>query len=272
MSKLSIFAPQWIDLVFEYRNKEYGAYQLRQENPRTMYYSLLVAIGFFLSAYAIFGIINSLNPAISIAVTKPIDDILILTDIHLPPQKKIEEAIVPPVKKETSVEPKTENISKPKIVDKADATATVPKNNEAINSATTAAVASTGSPNGTSTQSTAAVVDPPKATHGNTAFGMGELDKNPEFPGGIKKFLSYVATNFKADEEIDTTVRVIVSFVVEKDGTMSNIAVRNNPGYGMGEEAIRVLKSMKTKWEAGVKDGEKVRAYYNLPITINISQ
>lgn len=271
MSKLSIFAPQWIDLVFENRNKEYGAYQLRQENPKTMYYSFFMAIGLLLIAYAIFGLISNLNPTIVKVAPQTIDDILILTDVHLPPQKKIEEAFLPPVKKQTSAEPNIDNISKPKIVSQVDATAIVPKNSEVTNATTAAAIGSTGSIIGTATEGKP-LTAPIKPTNGDTAFGPGELDKNPEFPGGIKKFLNYVATNFKADEEIDTTIRVIVSFVVEKDGTMSNIAVRNNPGFGMGDEAIRVLKSMKTKWEAGMKDGEKVRAYYNLPITINISQ
>ena len=60
------------------------------------------------------------------------------------------------------------------------------------------------------------------------------------------------------------------SFVVEKDGSMSNFKIIRDPGYGMGDETLRVLKLCKTKWKPGIIDGLPVRASYNLPLTINI--
>ncbi|MNE64501.1 Gram-negative bacterial tonB protein [compost metagenome] len=95
------------------------------------------------------------------------------------------------------------------------------------------------------------------------------LDKQPEFPGGIAQFYKYVGNNFQRPElDVEKTLRVYVSFVVEKDGSLTDIIVRNDPGYGMGKEAIRVLKSLKTKWAPGILDGKPVRTAYNLPITI----
>ena len=269
MSKLSIFAPQWIDLVFENRNKDYGAYQLRQENPKTLFFSLFMAIAFTLSAYTVFAVVSLFNPEAVITIPTIIDTEVIITDVIFPPKDEPKKAITPPVKKQTSTEPIKKHITNPIIVDQKIATDDLAKNSD-VNNTTQAATSSPGLPGGTEIKGTSVPVEPEKPSHGNTTFGMGELDKNPKFPGGIDKFLTYVATNFKADEEIESTIKVTVSFVVEKDGSMSNIAVRNNPGYGMGEEAIRVLKSMKTKWEPGMKDGEKVRAFYNLPITIKL--
>ena len=91
----------------------------------------------------------------------------------------------------------------------------------------------------------------------------------PEFPGGIKKFYTYVGNNFEKPElDSENAIRVSVSFVIEKDGSMTDIKVLKDPGYGLGAEAIRVLKSLKTKWSPGMFEGKAVRTSYNLPITI----
>ncbi|MBC8645308.1 energy transducer TonB [Flavobacterium lindanitolerans] len=65
-------------------------------------------------------------------------------------------------------------------------------------------------------------------------------------------------------------MKVFVYFVVEKDGTLTNIKVVRDPGYGLGAEAIRVLKSIKTKWKPGIQNDKPVRTAYNLPITVEI--
>ena len=61
-----------------------------------------------------------------------------------------------------------------------------------------------------------------------------------------------------------------VSFVIEIDGTITDIQVKKNPGYGMDKEAIRVLKSLKTKWTPGMIDGKPVRTSYMLPIIVQL--
>ncbi|MNY48601.1 Gram-negative bacterial tonB protein [compost metagenome] len=63
-------------------------------------------------------------------------------------------------------------------------------------------------------------------------------------------------------------MKVYVSFVIERDGSITDITVIKDPGYGLGKEAVRVLKSLKTKWTPGVLNGKTVRTAYNLPITI----
>ena len=65
-------------------------------------------------------------------------------------------------------------------------------------------------------------------------------------------------------------MKVYVSFVIEKDGSMTDIQVKRDPGYGMGKEAIRVLKSLKTKWSPGMIGSKAVRTAYNLPITVQM--
>jgi protein TonB len=94
----------------------------------------------------------------------------------------------------------------------------------------------------------------------------------PEFPGGIQKFYNYVGNNFEKPE-IDelNNYKVYVAFVIERDGSMSDIKVIKDPGFGLGREAVRVLKSLKTKWSPGMIGSKPVRTAYNLPITVQMN-
>ncbi|MES2485889.1 MAG: energy transducer TonB [Bacteroidota bacterium] len=95
------------------------------------------------------------------------------------------------------------------------------------------------------------------------------LQVKPEYPGGIKEFYKFVSKNFRTPEVDESmTAKILVSFVVEKDGTLSSIKVIKDPGFGMGAEAVRVLKSCTAKWTPGMQDGKPVRASYMLPITL----
>jgi protein TonB len=130
-----------------------------------------------------------------------------------------------------------------------------------------------GSPTGTSstipiiTNGTSEVA----AKKNDSPVNTNALDKLPEFPGGIAKFYTYVGNHFEKPEiEGEQTISVYVSFVIEENGTMSNIKVLRDPGYGLGTEAIRVLKSLKAKWAPGMIAGQAVRTSYNLPITVKL--
>ncbi len=89
----------------------------------------------------------------------------------------------------------------------------------------------------------------------------------PEFPGGQEKFFKFVATNFVIPEDADQFVKVFVSFIVEKDGSLTNIKVLRETGYGIGNEAVRVLKS-SPKWKPAIHSGKPVRCSYTVPISI----
>lgn len=93
----------------------------------------------------------------------------------------------------------------------------------------------------------------------------------PEYPdGGINGFRKFVMRNFRTpDVDRDVKGKVVVSFVVEPDGSLSNIKVVEDLDYGIGEEVVRVIKESK-KWEAGIQDGKPVRVTYTFPLVINI--
>ncbi|HAT76172.1 MAG TPA: energy transducer TonB, partial [Flavobacterium sp.] len=101
----------------------------------------------------------------------------------------------------------------------------------------------------------------------NTVYNTAGIEVKPDFPGGIEKFNSYVAKNYQAPDEEGLNGKVYVQFVVEKDGSLTDIKVLRDIGYGTGAEAIRVLKKCP-RWTAGEQNGKKVRCTFSLPIAI----
>ena len=96
------------------------------------------------------------------------------------------------------------------------------------------------------------------------------VSQKPEYPGGIGQFYTFVQQNFNIPVvDKDLTGRVIVTFIVEKDGSLSHSEVVRDLGYGTGEEALRLL-SISPKWSPAQANGVPVRVAYNLPIMVNI--
>lgn len=94
----------------------------------------------------------------------------------------------------------------------------------------------------------------------------------PEYPGGINAFREFVAANFKTPKtNRDIKGTLIINFVVEPDGSLSDIEVVRDLGFGTGFEAVRILK-LADKWIPGVQDGKPVRVRYTLPIQIDIKK
>ena len=94
------------------------------------------------------------------------------------------------------------------------------------------------------------------------------VEENPEFPGGPAKLLEYVQKNLKYPmmaRESDIQGKVFVGFVVEKDGSISNVKVLRGIGGGCDEEAMRVIKSLP-KWKPGKQRGKAVRVSYQIPV------
>jgi protein TonB len=99
-------------------------------------------------------------------------------------------------------------------------------------------------------------------------FALKDVDVKPEFVGGTSKFYNFIANNFKTPAESNLKGQIITEFVVETDGSLTNIRVVKDLGYGTGAEAIRVVKKCP-KWKPGEKNGKAVRTYFSFPININ---
>jgi len=264
--KLDIIKNQWLDIVFEGRNKIYGAYELRKSNTKTTVRALIIGSVVFSLAVAA-PLIISLLPDNDVDEK---DNDIRLTTVKLPPKKEVVKPNLPPppppapkvdqVKFVKPVVAKTEEITEepPKIVElkeKKIGSESIKGNPDAV--------LTVDEPVGTGT---AAVVE-----EDNSVYSTAGIEVKPDFPGGIEKFYKFVGNNYKTPEEEGLKGKVYVTFVVEKDGSLTDIKVLRDIGYGTGAEAIRVLKKCP-KWTPGEQNGKKVRVLYSLPITIQSAE
>ena len=99
------------------------------------------------------------------------------------------------------------------------------------------------------------------------------VEKAPSFPGGQKAMMEYLMKNIKypaACQEAGIQGRVIVSFVVNKDGTIQNVEVIRGVHEKLDAEAVRVVKSMPA-WSPGEQQGRKVRSKFQLPVFFRLA-
>ena len=262
--KLDLFKRQWLEIVFEGRNKTYGAYELRKTNSKTSVRALI--IGTLIFALSIGApLIAKLLPDSSDADENR--DIKITT-VKLPPKEQPKENIPPP----PPPPPKVDQVKfvKP-VVAKADEVTEEPPKIEEIKDKKIGAETIKGDPDAELTVEP--VGNGPKdiVEEDNSVYNTAGIEVKPDFPGGMEKFYKFVGKNYQTPEEEGLKGKVFVSFVVEKDGSLTDIKVIRDIGYGTGKEAIRVLKSCP-KWSPGEQNGKKVRVLYSLPINIQSAE
>jgi TonB family protein len=94
---------------------------------------------------------------------------------------------------------------------------------------------------------------------------------NPSFPGGEQDFARFLRENIRYPSEAkrkNVTGRAYIQFIVETDGSLTNFTVPRDPGEGLGDEAVRVLK-LSPKWKPGIQNGRPVRVQYTVPINFS---
>jgi protein TonB len=259
--KLDIFKGKWIDMVFEGRNKAYGAYVLRKENPKMTLLALLIGATVFASLLAIPMIDWSSDEEVAEEKVVMVD----MANLPPPPVEEVKPLLPPPPPPPPA--PKVDEVKfvKPKVVEKE-------KVVEEIKTIEELKDKNVGSKDIKGRDDGRIVIDAPsgegdkdvKIVEDNTVYSAVEV--RPDFPGGIQKFYEFVSKNYRAPEE-DVKGKVYIQFVVEKDGTLTDIKVMRDLGYGTGAEAIRVLKK-SPRWKPGVQNGRPVRVLYSLPISI----
>ena len=100
-----------------------------------------------------------------------------------------------------------------------------------------------------------------------TLLDFNKITDQPTYIGGIQAFYNYIGKNFRIPDVEKLEGKILVSFIIEKDGSLNEIKVLRDIGYGTGQEAIRVLTD-SPKWNPGTKEGKPVRVLYTLPISI----
>lgn len=274
MSHVSIYEKNWIDLVFDGKNKAYGAYQLRQENTKTSLIAFIGGITFMLSLIGGGFMLTSFDDP-GVICQLPIIENERIIPVDMDPIKETEktESSAAAPQEVSEVEP--QDLSRMVVAQTNEATPDVQTNqeiretppaNDGNGTGTLTDVGNNGSGNDNSNDnvSTPGISEP---------VTTNKLDKLPLFPGGIDRFYKYVSDNIKRpemDEDSQITMRVVMTFVIEKDGSMTDIRALRSTDKNLEREAIRVLKSLKTKWEPGYQNDKPVRTLYMLPIKVKI--
>ncbi|WCT10499.1 energy transducer TonB [Mucilaginibacter jinjuensis] len=265
--KFDLYKSEWLDLVFENRNKNYGAYELRQHYSQTMAKAMAFTLLGFVSVAITMAVITRLN-----AKPDEIVHIIHLSDpkvILPPPPKKIDEPLQPPPAKAAPVKPLQATPSGPSVVIPTHVTTepvtTDPPTMAQISQSTISSEASKG---------TGPAVQPIAEGTGN---GTGTGDKvdndtgirdfaevSPEPMGGMAGWSKFIQRNLRYPDT-DAQGRVFVSFVVERDGSLSNIKILKGVSPELDAEALRVIR-MAPKWKPGMQGGQAVRVQFNIPI------
>lgn len=264
--KLDLLNNKWIDIVFEGRNKSYGAYELRKKNTSTNVRAFIIGAIIFSLAIAAPVIIDMLPDSSD-------DDQALndkITSIKLPPkEEKPKENLPPP----PPPPPKQDVVKfvKPVVAKTNEVTEEPPKVEELKET-------KIGKENIDGDPNAGLSLDPPGdgpkgpavVEDDNTIYNSAGIEVKPEFPGGMAKFYKFIENNYNVPSD-SPGGKVFIQFVVEKDGSLTDIKVLRDIGYGTGKEAERVLRK-SPKWTPAEQNGKKVRCSYQLPITLTAPQ
>ena len=271
MSKIDLFNKEWIDVVFDKKNKSYGAYQLRQENSWTTTKSLLMASSVFVLIFFAPKIFSLLKGAAPEEAIETQTEVIMQPPPPINPEVQTPPPVEPPPPKQDQVR-FPPPIVKPDIEVRDEKPPTV----EDLKKASPGQKTIEGDPTAEAVQITTAGEGPKQAVvvEDNTVYSFVSMENPPVYPGGIQKFYEFLGANIKypamaAENNIQGAV--LVSFTVEKDGSLTDIKIDRKLGYGTDEEAVRVLKISK-RWNPGMQNGKPVRVKYNIPIKFSLQQ
>ena len=275
MAKIDLIDNGWVDLVFEGKNHSYGAYQLRKETGKRNLMAILVmfAIGVAIAAFvAIKGVVENAMK----------QDVAIEADVELAKLAEKKEAKV-----EKKEEPKIEKVEVekvkssvkfvPPVIKKDDEVKPEEelKSQEELNKTNTAIGAFDVKGNDEAAgevlkaKEVIAQPEPPKEEE-TKVFDV--VEQMPLFPGGPSALIQYLSSNIKypvVAEENGVQGRVVCTFVVERDGSITDVRVIKSVDPSLDKEAVRVVKSMP-KWIPGKQNGSAVRVKYTVPVTFRL--
>ena len=275
MGKIDLIDNGWVDLVFDGKNQAYGAYQLRKDTGKRNLKSLITMfIGFAIIAAIVIAKVSFDNYMAS-------RNAAIETDVELTSLAEKKEAKV-----ERKEEPQVEKIEVEKV--KSSVAFTTPeikkddevqedqemKSQDELASTNTAIGAFTVEGNdeqaGEVLKAKEVIAQPEPKEEETKVFDV--VEEMPQFPGGPSALFEYLSKNIKypvVAEENGVQGRVIVTFVVERDGSITDVKVVKSVDPSLDKEATRVVKSMP-HWIPGKQNGSAVRVKYTVPVTFKL--
>ena len=281
MAKIDLYDPKWVEMVFAGKNKEYGAYQLRKGTSGRNIKALLILViaAALVGGFLAWKVIEKKQAEEQQAYMEAMQ----LAELQKQAKKeeKKKEPVKPKIepKKEIPVARETQKFTAPVIkkdelvkeenqvkqMDKLDEKVAVgTENKEGTKDRLAEAV-----------RSDIAVAAPPpppapKPEVSNKVFDV--VEEMPHFPGGAAALQAFLSSNTKypvVAQENGVQGRVIVSFVVERDGSITDVRVVRSVDPSLDREASRVVRSMP-RWSPGKQNGSAVRVKYTVPVVFRL--
>jgi len=277
MSKIDLLDQKWIDLVFEGKNEAYGAYALRQNTSKRNLYAMLALFAGLIAIVASFLIVNVASEAIARAQAEHETEVT-LEQIEEEAEEQEEEEVVYEVEElEQLVAEETvmnsEKFTAYEMEDDAPDQVTKTQDEVALsNDAIGAIDYDQGSDEAEHVlKVNEKVVDEvPPAVEETKVFDV--VEQMPQYKGGDQALMDYLNKSIKYPviaEENGIQGRVVCTFVVERDGSITDVKVVRSVDPSLDKEAVRVLKAMP-KWIPGKQNGSAVRVKFTLPVTFKL--
>ena len=277
MSKIDLISGEWTDIIFVGRNQAYGAYKLRKGTGKRNVISIIAVFALVLLSWVGLSIKKAADAeaAKRAAMTEVVElsnleqpkkkaEVKQEKKIQVEPEKVVERVkssikfTAPVIKKDNEVKPEEELKTQDEIMNTKTAIGSLD-------------VKGNDDKNGEVLKIKEAVAQPePKPEVENKVFDV--VEQMPSFPGGPAALMSYLSENVKypvVAQENGVQGRVVVSFVVEKDGSITDVNVVRSVDPSLDKEAARVVKSMPN-WIPGKQNGSAVRVKYNVPVAFKL--
>ncbi len=273
MSKIDLISGEWTDMIFAGRNQSYGAYTLRKGTGKRNLISIIAVIVLIILCQIGLTIKKAADEAA--AKRAAMTQIVELTALEQPKKEakvekeqiKIPEQVVekvkssikftaPVIKKDEEVKPEEELKSQDELMN----------TKTAIGSFDVKGNDDTGG----EVLKAKEVIAQPEPVEENKVFDV--VEQMPSFPGGQSALMEYLSKNVKypvVAQENGVQGRVVVSFVVERDGSVTDVTVVKSVDPSLDREAQRVISSMP-KWIPGKQNGQAVRVKYNVPVSFRL--
>lgn len=274
MSKIDLISNAWCDLVFEGKNQAYGAYKLRKGTSKRNLWSIIIVLIAAVAIFSAIAIKNVIEANQKVAVTTAVE----LSKIDKTPkvekkkvtpkieQPKVVEKVkssikftAPVIKKDSEVKPE-EEMKTQEDLQKTKTTigAFNVVGNDEIGGEVLKAKEEIAQP------------EPPKNEEENKVFDV--VEEQPSFPGGQGALMAWLNDNIKypvVAAENGIQGKVVVQFVVGKNGSISNVKVLRSVDPALDKEAVRVVSNMPN-WTPGKQNGASVNVRFTLPVTFRL--
>lgn len=279
-SKIDVNKVEWLNLVFENRNQSYGAYVLRRDSGNYLLISLLITGLFFGSTVLFSTIINndkSKDSRVNVVSVDNSDEVHIIPiETAKPTPELIKAEVVPPAslgKTDLQTVKFAGNLNPVKDELVVTDAPTIKQIEESVIALQTSEGLKAGiESNGSSSKGEGMEGIGEGTSSGTEIYSTSFLEAMPEFPGGMKAWANFLTKNLNYPSmaaENGISGRVLVSFVVEKNGEISNLKVIKGIGGGCDEEAMRVIKKSPA-WKPGMQNGRAVRVAYMMPVVFRM--